>query len=89
MRELGPEAGAYHREVGAHARGLGIGPIVGVGDLAAEYAPDVTAADADEAAGIVSGLLEPGDVVLVKGSRAVGLELVAERLEAERAPEEA
>jgi UDP-N-acetylmuramoyl-tripeptide--D-alanyl-D-alanine ligase len=87
MRELGPAAAAYHREVGAHARGLGIGPIVGVGELAGEYAPDVQAADAEEAAGIAEQLLEPGDVVLIKGSRAVGLELVAERLEASRPPE--
>jgi len=88
MRELGPEADAYHREVGAHARGLGIAPIVGVGELAGDYAPDALAADAEEAAQIVGALLEPGDVVLIKGSRAVGLELVAERLEASRPPQD-
>ncbi len=84
MRELGPEAPAYHRDVGAHARGLGVGPIVGVGELAAEYAPDVLAEDAEQAADVLAELLEPGDVVLVKGSRALGLEFVAERLEASR-----
>jgi UDP-N-acetylmuramoyl-tripeptide--D-alanyl-D-alanine ligase len=88
MRELGPDAPAYHREVGAHARGLGIGPIIGVGELGAEYAPDVAATDAHEAADIVESLLEPGDVVLLKGSRAVGLERVAERLEAVRPAED-
>ena len=37
-------------------------------------------ADAAEAAAILPELLEPGDVVLVKGSRGVGLEVVAEAL---------
>jgi UDP-N-acetylmuramoyl-tripeptide--D-alanyl-D-alanine ligase len=88
MRELGPDAAAYHRDVGAQARRLGIDSVVGVGELAAEYAPEALAADADQAATILEGLLEPGDVVLVKGSRAVGLELVGERLAASR-PKEA
>ena len=35
-------------------------------------------ADAAEAAALVPELLEPGDVVLVKASRGVGLELVSE-----------
>ncbi len=81
MRELGPEAVAYHRDVGAQARRLGIEPVIGVGELASEYAPDVLAADADQAATVLAGMLEPGDVVLVKGSRAIGLEVVAERLD--------
>ncbi len=84
MRELGPEEAAYHRDAGAQARRLGIAPLIGVGELAGEYAPDVLVADAGEAATALDGMLEPGDVVLVKGSRAVGLELVAERLEAMR-----
>jgi UDP-N-acetylmuramoyl-tripeptide--D-alanyl-D-alanine ligase len=37
-------------------------------------------ADAAEAVAILPELLEPGDVVLVKGSRGVGLEVVAEAL---------
>ncbi len=37
-------------------------------------------ADADEAAAIVPELLEPGDVVLVKGSLGVGLKRVCEAL---------
>ena len=42
-------------------------------------------ADATEAAAWSSELLEPGDVVLVKGSRGVGLEVVAEALAGGRA----
>jgi UDP-N-acetylmuramyl pentapeptide synthase len=37
-------------------------------------------ADASEAAGVLAPLLARGDVVLVKGSRGVGLEAVARRL---------
>jgi UDP-N-acetylmuramoyl-tripeptide--D-alanyl-D-alanine ligase len=84
MKELGPDAAAYHREVGALARELGIGPLVGVGELARDYGADHLAADAEAAAAIVAGLLEPGDAVLIKGSRSVGLERVAEELRADR-----
>ena len=84
MRELGPDARDYHREVGAIARGLGIGPIVGVGELARDYAPDEWAADAEAAVPLAERILEPGDAVLVKGSRSVGLELVASKLAIQR-----
>jgi UDP-N-acetylmuramyl pentapeptide synthase len=40
-------------------------------------------ADAGEAAALLPELLEPGDVVLVKASRGVGLELVCQSLAAE------
>ena len=39
-------------------------------------------ATARDAAALVPGLLEPGDTVLVKGSRGVGLEVVAQGLRA-------
>ena len=38
------------------------------------------AADAGEAAAVVASLVRPGDVVLVKASRGIGLETVAEAL---------
>jgi UDP-N-acetylmuramoyl-tripeptide--D-alanyl-D-alanine ligase len=84
MRELGPDAEEFHRDVAAHAREIGVGPIVGVGELAREYAPDVWAADAEGAVEEVEAILHAGDAVLVKGSRAVGLELVADELIARR-----
>ena len=80
MLELGPNAEEYHREVGAHARQLGVGPIVGVGELGRDYAPDAWAPDAEAATPLADAMVEPGDVVLVKGSRGVGLEVVAEAL---------
>ena len=90
MAELGPGAAAYHREVGAHARAAGVDLLVGVGEPAREYDPDELVADPAEAAELLAAQLEPGDAVLVKGSRAAGLEAVAEELkalmEAEGAP---
>jgi UDP-N-acetylmuramoyl-tripeptide--D-alanyl-D-alanine ligase len=78
MAELGPEGPRYHREIGALTTGLDV--VVGVGQLARDYGPTHWVADADAAAALLGELLEPGDVVLVKGSRAVGLERVAQNL---------
>jgi UDP-N-acetylmuramoyl-tripeptide--D-alanyl-D-alanine ligase len=80
MRELGPEAAAYHREVGEYARERGVELIIGVGEQASSYEPDQQVADAEAAADALAAALRPGDAVLVKGSRAVGLERVAEKL---------
>ena len=84
MKELGPDAAGYHREVGSHARRLGVGPIVGVGELARSYAPDAWAPDAEAAIPLAEAMLGQGDAVLVKGSRSVGLELVTDELMARR-----
>ena len=78
MAELGPGGPAYHREAGAHARGLGIETIVGVGELARDYAPDEWAPDPKAAVSIVEAVAGEGDALLVKGSRSVGLEAFTE-----------
>ena len=80
MRELGPDAAAYHREIGEYARERGVELIIGVGEQASAYEPDQQVADAEAAADALAAALGPGDAVLVKGSRAVGLERVAEKL---------
>ena len=79
MRELGPEGPAYHAEIGELVRALGIEHVIAVGELARAYGGDWVATAAEAAAELVR-VLEPGDVVLVKGSLAVGLEAVAENL---------
>jgi UDP-N-acetylmuramoyl-tripeptide--D-alanyl-D-alanine ligase len=91
MAELGEAAQVEHDRVGRLAARLGIDRLVGVGELgeilvrAARMEgmwPEeaVAVADADGAVAAVAGVLAPGDVVLVKASRAVALDRVADRL---------
>jgi UDP-N-acetylmuramoyl-tripeptide--D-alanyl-D-alanine ligase len=88
MMELGPDAVAYHREVGSHARQVGVAHVVGVGQLAHGYAPDAWAPDAAAAVPLARAMIEAGDALLVKGSRSVGLELVTDELAARLGPAE-
>jgi UDP-N-acetylmuramoyl-tripeptide--D-alanyl-D-alanine ligase len=77
MAELGAESPDYHGEIAALLRELGIELDVAVGDAARPYlerpGDGVAVADAAAFADVLD-LLRPGDVVLVKASRAVGLE---------------
>ena len=78
MAELGAEGSRYHREIGELL--APIDHVIAVGDLARGYGTGEWVQDADEAAKRLAELLQPGDVVLVKGSRSVGLEAVAQKL---------
>jgi len=79
MAELGESAPAYHRELGAFARVLGI-EVVGVGEPARAYEPVAWVPTAGDAVELARERLEPGDAVLVKASRAVGLEGIADEI---------
>jgi UDP-N-acetylmuramoyl-tripeptide--D-alanyl-D-alanine ligase len=79
MAELGPTSPEYHREIGELVSDLGIDVVLGVGELAKAYGGEWVE-NAAKAAERAAELIQPGDVVLVKGSRAVGLEVVAEAL---------
>jgi UDP-N-acetylmuramoyl-tripeptide--D-alanyl-D-alanine ligase len=79
MAELGEHAERHHREIAALADELGI-DVIGVGELARGYAAETWAADADSALAAARERLRPGDAVLVKASRAVGLEGIAPAL---------
>ncbi len=88
MRELGPWSESEHARVGDAVAAAGVDVLVAVGaetgPLAAAAAePTVEvyrAADAEAARKLVMDLVRPGDAVLVKASRAVGLEVVARAL---------
>jgi UDP-N-acetylmuramoyl-tripeptide--D-alanyl-D-alanine ligase len=96
MAELGDSSPASHAEVGEFAASAGLAGLIVVGD---EAAPILAAARGvrswlgeaiavPDAAGAVEALvnrLKPGDVVLVKASRAARLEGVAADLELEAA----
>jgi UDP-N-acetylmuramoyl-tripeptide--D-alanyl-D-alanine ligase len=93
MLELGEDAPRFHREIGTHAAERGVGLLVTVGPLAERMREGFdgeahSVPDAEAAAELLRGLLRAGDAVLVKGSRGVGLELVARALapELEAAP---
>lgn len=85
MLELGAREHAFHAEVGTRAALAGVELLVTVGPRAAAMSerfagPVRSVGDASEAATLVPSLLRTGDVVLVKGSRGVGLELVCRAL---------
>jgi UDP-N-acetylmuramoyl-tripeptide--D-alanyl-D-alanine ligase len=79
MAELGATSEAYHREIGATARELEI-EVVGVGEPARLYEPAAWAPTPDEALVLARAAVRPGDAVLVKASRAVGLEGIADEI---------
>jgi UDP-N-acetylmuramoyl-tripeptide--D-alanyl-D-alanine ligase len=79
MLELGPDERRFHEELGAYARERA-DVLVTVGPLAAAMGGDHAVADAAQAAALVEDLVRPGDTVLVKASRGVGLEAVTAAL---------
>ncbi|TML29173.1 MAG: UDP-N-acetylmuramoyl-tripeptide--D-alanyl-D-alanine ligase [Actinobacteria bacterium] len=87
MLELGEREREFHREVGRHATAHDVDLLVTVGPRAVAMLDEFdgeghAVADAGEAAALLDELLRPGDTVLVKGSRGVGLEAVVEALAA-------
>jgi UDP-N-acetylmuramoyl-tripeptide--D-alanyl-D-alanine ligase len=86
MLELGADSEDYHLAVGEQATDARVLTLITVGpraELAGETfvgGDHFHARNAHEAADLLAPLLGRGDVVLVKGSRGVGLELVARRL---------
>jgi UDP-N-acetylmuramoyl-tripeptide--D-alanyl-D-alanine ligase len=79
MAELGDYTDDAHLEVARAVEEIGVEILISVGARARVYGGR-TAADADEAITILRGELKPGDCVLVKGARVLGLERVAEAL---------
>jgi UDP-N-acetylmuramoyl-tripeptide--D-alanyl-D-alanine ligase len=91
MLELGPTSAELHAEVGAFVAAQRIDLLIASGALARHLARGARSAgmtavhevpDAPVAATELLGLVEPGDVVLVKGSRGMRLERVVEALRA-------
>jgi UDP-N-acetylmuramoyl-tripeptide--D-alanyl-D-alanine ligase len=84
MAELGRTGPSYHREVGEAAAELGIDELLAVGELARSYLDGGvrgrSVPNVHEALRALDEVVRPGDAVLVKASRALGLEAVADAL---------
>jgi UDP-N-acetylmuramoyl-tripeptide--D-alanyl-D-alanine ligase len=81
MAELGEGAPEYHAEVAREVARLGIDELIAVGPLSRAYG-GTWFATVEEAVVAVPEALRPGDAVLVKASRAMGLEAVVEAVTA-------
>ena len=87
MRELGSEERRYHRDIGAHVAKKGVTHLIACGELSSSIGEGAKQAgmspsgidmveDVFVTANTLSRLLRQGDVVLLKGSRGVGMERV-------------
>ena len=90
MRELGDQSRALHERSGADIAAMNVDLLIGVGELgryiargASEGGKAAESFDSvEEARSRVAGLLREGDVVLVKGSRAMAMERLIEPIRA-------
>ncbi len=91
MAELGKNSRSYHEEAGRNVVSLNVDLLVTVGKSARIYAAAALEAGMprgsvfrcdgiDDAALLLNTIVEPGDVILVKASRVVGLDSLAARL---------
>jgi UDP-N-acetylmuramoyl-tripeptide--D-alanyl-D-alanine ligase len=95
MLELGEHAHALHEASGRLAASAGLSQLVAIGGAPARALADAAVraglpadsvrhvATSTEAAALVTALVRPGDLVLVKGSRGIATERVVERLSEE------
>lgn len=89
MKELGSQSIAMHREIGRALAARGVRLLITVGEDARTIAEGATEAgmslqaihpvhEHDEAMALLRAEVRPGDVVLVKGSRAMAMERIVE-----------
>jgi UDP-N-acetylmuramoyl-tripeptide--D-alanyl-D-alanine ligase len=97
MLELGQEAKGFHLELGQEAARLGLDYLAAVGSLSGYFleGAEIGGLSRDrlasfdrpeEAALYLRGKLSPGDALLIKGSRSMGLERAASALMAPADP---
>jgi UDP-N-acetylmuramoyl-tripeptide--D-alanyl-D-alanine ligase len=88
MRELGKETQRGHEEVGEAAASFGIDHLIGIGEMGGVIASAAqraglektsTVGSTSEAAELLVEITEPGDLILIKGSRLARTEDVIEK----------
>ncbi|WP_040161721.1 UDP-N-acetylmuramoyl-tripeptide--D-alanyl-D-alanine ligase [Nigerium massiliense] len=92
MLELGDASAQAHREVGSAAHAAGVDELLAVGDFGADLLDGFAASGGqgryfsskDEAGAYLTQTVGPRDVVLVKASRGMALETIADQLLADR-----
>jgi UDP-N-acetylmuramoyl-tripeptide--D-alanyl-D-alanine ligase len=93
MLELGPQGKTFHYEAGRKAASAGVAMLVGVGPLTRSALesgrrsgiPEIHhESETNRVVDYLSGRLRSGDLVIVKGSRGVGLDRVVDALVRER-----
>lgn len=91
MRELGPKSDEFHRQLGRQVVEAGIDVFVAVGEFCRYAADEALSAGMRaecvrhydvpaQVGGDLTSIVSANDVILVKGSRSVGMEAVVERL---------
>ncbi|MFH1830277.1 MAG: UDP-N-acetylmuramoyl-tripeptide--D-alanyl-D-alanine ligase [Pseudomonadota bacterium] len=94
MLELGDKSGELHQTIGKDAESLGVNELFLLGDYATDVAKGATDSgmsessvhiceDADQLVRLVEIELKAGDVLLVKGSRGMHMEVLVEHLKKE------
>jgi UDP-N-acetylmuramoyl-tripeptide--D-alanyl-D-alanine ligase len=94
MLELGEDSPAYHQEIGLALGAHRFDLIIAIGPLSTKLVQGATKAgipaerlchyrDARACAEAIKDLLKPGDLVYLKGSRGVGLEIILEQFSLE------
>ncbi|HEV8383879.1 MAG TPA: cyanophycin synthetase, partial [Candidatus Acidoferrales bacterium] len=97
MLELGADSPRLHHRAGQQAASAGMDWIFGVQGLAEEFVRGAQEAgqppartkffaNSDEAAAFLRDFIEPGDIILVKGSRGVRMERIVEALTEKYSP---
>ncbi len=88
MRELGTETQRGHEEVGEAAASFGIDHLIGIGEMGAVIANAAKRAGLEKTSAVAStseaaeqliDIVEPGDLILIKGSRLARTEEVIEK----------
>ena len=79
MLELGDKTVELHKQIGVSVK-ENANYFVGVGDLAKYYQANFYTNNINDASDHILRIIEPGDTILIKGSNAIGLNRLVNKL---------